>query len=54
MKTKSAVAVSFLKNPLKNQKFDLRELRIIRGGRATTMKEMQFNDDFPALLMEEI
>ena len=66
MNTKSAVAGSFHENPFNYQQFHLRELRIIRGGRAiislditsacrpyvTTMKAMQFNEDFPALPME--
>ena len=66
MNTNSAVAGSFYENPFNYQQFHLRELRIIRGGRAiisldttspcrpyvTTMKAMQFNEDFPALPME--
>ena len=67
MNTISAVAGSFLKNPFNYRQFHLRERRIIRGGRAilsldttspcrhyvTTMKAMQFNEDFPALPMED-
>ena len=67
MNTSSAVAGSFLENLFNYQQFHLRELRIIRGGRAiisldttspcrpyvTTMKTMQFNEDFPALPMED-
>ena len=67
MNTNSAVAGSFHKNPFSYQQFHLRELRFIRGGRAivsldttspcrpyvTTMKAMQFNEDFPALPMED-
>ena len=67
MNTNSAVAGSFYENPFNYQKFHLRELRIIRGGRAiisldttspcrpyvTTMKAMQLNKDFPALPMED-
>ena len=67
MNTNSAVAGSFYENPFNYQQFHLRELRIIRGGRAiislditspyrpyvTTMKAMQFNEDFPALPMED-
>ena len=63
MNTSSAVAGSFHENPFSYQQFHLRELRIIWGGRAivsldttspclsyvTTMKAMQFNEDFPAL-----
>ena len=66
MNTNSAVAGSFHENPFNYQHFHLRELRIIRGGRAinsleitspcrpyvTTMKAMQFNEAFPALTME--
>ena len=61
MNTKSAIAGSFHENPFNYQQFHLRKLRIIRGGRAiisldttspcrpyvTTMKAMQFNEDFP-------
>ena len=67
MNTNSAVAGSFYENRFNYQQFHLRELRIIRGGRAiisldttspcrpyvTTMKAMQFNKDFPALPMED-
>ena len=67
MNTKLAVAGSFYENPFNYQQFHLRELRIIRGGRAiisldttspcrpyvTTMKAMKFNEDFPALPMED-
>ena len=67
MNTNSAVAGSFHENPFSYQQFHLRELRIIRGGRAfvsldttspcrryvTTVKAMQFNEDFPALPMED-
>ena len=62
--TRSAVAESFHDNAFNYQRFDLRELRIMRDGRAiisldttypcrisvTTMKAMQFNEDFPALM----
>ena len=65
--TNSAVAGSFHENPFNYQQFHLRELRIIRGGRAivsldttfpcrpylTTMEAMQFNENFPALPMED-
>ena len=68
MNTKSPVARSFYENPFNYQQFHLRELRIIRGGRAiisldttspcrpyvTPMKAMQFNEDFPVLLMEDL
>ena len=67
MNTNSAVAGSFYENSFNYQQFHLRELRIIRGGRAiisldttspcrpyvTRMKAMQFNEDFPALPMED-
>ena len=67
MNTNSAVAGSCHENPFNYQQFHLRELRIIRGGRAyisldstspcrpyvTTMKAMQFNEGFPALPMED-
>ena len=67
MNTNSAVAGSFHENLFNYQQFHLRELRIIRGGRAIvsldttspcrpysiTMKAMQFNEDFPALPMED-
>ena len=67
MNTNSAVAGSFHENPFNYQQFHLNELRIIRGARAinsldttypcrpyaTTMKAMQFNEDFPALPMED-
>ena len=66
MNTNSAVAGSFYGNLFSYQQFHLRELRVIRGGRAivsldttsrcrpyvTTMKAMQFNEDFPALPLE--
>ena len=67
MNTNSAVVGSFHENPFNYQQFHLREHRIIWGGRAiisldttstcrpyvTTMKSMQFNEDFPALPMED-
>ena len=66
MNTNSAVAGSFHESPFNYQLFHLRELRIIRVGRAmfsldttspcrpyvTTMKAMQFNEDFLALPMK--
>ena len=68
MNTNLAVAGSFHEKLFNYQQFHLRELRIIRGGRAiisldttspcrpyvTTMKATQFNGDFPALFMEVI
>ena len=67
MNTISAVAGSFHENPFSYQQFHLREIRIIRGGRAivsldttspcqpyvTTVKAMQFNEDFPAFSKED-
>ena len=67
MNTNSAVAGSFHENSLNYQQFYLRELRIIRVGRAiisldttypcrpyvTTRKAMQFDESFPALPMED-
>ena len=67
MNTNSAAVGSFDENPYNYQQFYLRELRIIRGGIAitsldttspcrpyvTTMKAMQFNENFPALPMED-
>ena len=66
MNTNSAVAGSFYEKLSNYHQFHLRELGIIRGGRAiipldtispcrpyvTTMKAMQFSEDFPALPME--
>ena len=67
MNTNSAVARSFHENLFSFQQFHLRELRVGGGGRASvsldttspcrpnvaTMKAMQFNEDFPALPMED-
>ena len=67
MNTNSAFAGSFHENFFNYQQFHLRELRVIRGGRAiisldttstclpyvTTMIAMQFNEDFPALPIED-
>ena len=63
MNKNSAFTGHFQENPFHYQKFCLRELRIIRGGRAivsvdttndcraylTTMKAMNFNEEVPAL-----
>ena len=63
MNTNSAFTGHFQVNPFHYQKFGLRELRIVRGGRAivsvdttndcrayvTTMKAMNFNEEIPAL-----
>ena len=67
MNTNSAVTGYFHENTFSYQQFPLRELRIIRVGRAivllattspcrpyvTTLKAMQFNKNFPVLPMEE-
>ena len=67
MNKNSAVAGSFHERFFSYQQFHLEELRIVQGGRAnvsidttspcrhyvTTMKAMQFNKNFPALLMED-
>ena len=64
--TNSAVAGSFHDNSFSYQQFHIRELGIFRGGRTivsldttspcrryvTTMKAMQFNEDFTAPPME--
>ena len=64
MNAKSAVAETFHKNLSNYRQFYLRELRIVRGGRAvisldttstcrpyvTTIKAMHFNEDFPPFL----
>ena len=63
MNTNSALTGHFQENPFHYQKFGLRELRIVRRGRAivsvdttndcrayvTTMKAMNFNEEIPAL-----
>ena len=59
MNTNSAFTGHFQENPFHYQKFGLRELRVVRGGRAivsvdcracvTTMKAMSFNEELPAL-----
>ena len=63
MNTNSAFKGRFQENPFHYQKFGLRELRIVRGGRAivsvdttnecrayvTTIKAMSFNEEIPAL-----
>ena len=61
MNTNSAFTGSNTKNPFRYQQFDLREIRIVRGGRpivdfdaadksrfhVATMKTMNFQDDIP-------
>ena len=63
MNTNTAFTGHFQENPFHYQKFGLRELRIVRGGRAivsvdtindsrtyvTTMKALNFNEEIPAL-----
>ena len=63
MSTNSAFTGHFQENPFHYQKFGIRELRIVRGGRAivsvdttnncktyvTTRKAMNFNEEIPAL-----
>ena len=63
MNTNSAFTGHFQENPFHHQKFCLREIRIVRGGRAivsldttndcraclTTVKAMNFNEEIPAL-----
>ena len=63
MNTNSAFTGHFQENPFHYQRFGLRELRIVRGGRAivsvdtsndcranvTTVKAMNFNEEIPAL-----
>ena len=67
MNIKTAVAGSFHEEVSSYLQFYLREFRSIRGGRAIvslntfspcrpyvkTMKAMQFNEDFPAFIMED-
>ena len=64
MNTNSAFTGRFQENPFHYQKLGLRELRIVRGGRAivsldttndcrayvTTMKAINFNEEIPALM----
>ena len=63
MNTNSAFTGHFQENPFYYQKFGVRELRIVRGGRAvvsidttnncrayvSTLKAMNFNEEIPAL-----
>ena len=62
MNTKSAFSDRNTKNPSRYQQFDLRQIRILRGGKpivdfdaadkyrlyVTTMKTMNFRDDSPS------
>ena len=63
MNTKSALIGSFTQNPFWCQQFDLRQIKILRGGQpivdfdtadycrlyVTTMKAMNFQDDIPSI-----
>ena len=63
LNSNSAFTVSFAENPFWYQQFDLRDIRILRGGQpivhhdttdncrlyVTTMKAMNFQDDFPSI-----
>ena len=63
MNTNSAFTGSFTENPFWYQQFDLRQIRILRGGQpivdydtsdnchlyVTTMKAMNFQDDLPSI-----
>ena len=63
MSSNSAFTVSFTENPFWYQQFDLRQIRILRGGQpivdfdtadncrlyVTTMKALNFQDDIPSI-----
>ena len=66
MNTKSAFTGSFTENPFWYQQFDLRQIRIFRGGppivdfdtadngqNVTTMKAMNFQDDIPSIPIDD-
>ena len=67
MNTNSAFTCSFRENPFWYQQFDLRQIRILRGGQPivdfytadncrlymTTMKAMNFQDDVPSIPIDE-
>ena len=67
MNTNSAFTGSFTENPLWNRQFDLRKIRIFRGGQpivdfdtadncclyVTTMKAMNFQDDIPSTPIDD-
>ena len=67
MNTKSAFTGSFTKNTFWYQQFDLRQIRIPRGGQpivdfgtadncrlyVTTMKAMNFEDDIPSIPIDD-
>ena len=67
MNTNSAFTGSFTENPFWYQQFDLRQIRIFRGGQpivdfdtanncrlyVTTMKAMNFQDDIPSIPLDD-
>ena len=67
MNTNSAFTGSFTENPFWYQQFDLRQIRILRGGQpivdfdtadncclyVTTMKAMSFQDDIPSIPIDD-
>ena len=67
MNTNSAFTGSFTENPFWYQQFDLRQIRILRGGQpivdfdtadncrlyVTTMKAMKFQDDIPSIPIDD-
>ena len=67
MNTNSAFTGSFTENPIWYQQFDLRQIRMLRGGQpivdfdtadncrfyVTTMKAMNFQDDIPSISIED-
>ena len=67
MNTNSAFTGSFTENPFWYQQFDLRQIRILRGGQSiidfdtadncrlyvTTMKAMNFQDDIPSIPIDD-
>ena len=67
MNTNSAFTGSFTENPFWYQQFDLRQIRILRGGQptvdfdtadncrlyVTTMKAMNFQDDLPSITIDD-
>ena len=67
MNTNSAFAGSFTENPFWYQHFDLRQIRILKGGQpivdfdtadisrlnVTTMKAMNFEDDIPSIPIDD-
>ena len=67
MNTNSAITGSFTENPFWYQQFDLRQIRILRGGQpivdfdtagncclyVTTMKAMNFQDEIPSIHIDD-